>query len=52
MRLATTWLQFKCDWLPVACCFFWHATAGSCIQSRQFFEELFELKNEETIKKS
>jgi hypothetical protein len=34
-----------------------HALAASCMQSRQFFvstlqEQLFELKNEDTIKKS
>jgi hypothetical protein len=34
-----------------------HALAASCVQSRQFFastlrEQLFELKNEEAIKKS
>jgi hypothetical protein len=56
MRLAATWLQFECDWLPVAC-YFCMQLAASCVQSRQCFEstlpeELFELKNEETIKKS
>jgi hypothetical protein len=56
MRLAAKLLQFECDWPPVAC-YFCMRLAASCVQSRQFFEstlrgELFELKNEETIKKS
>jgi hypothetical protein len=42
MRLAASRMQFL------------HALAASCMQSRQFLkaEQLFELKNEETIKKS
>jgi hypothetical protein len=56
MQLAATWLQFECDWLPVACHFCMQLVA-SYVQSCQFFEstlpdELVELKNEETIKKS
>ncbi len=56
MRLVATWVQLECDWPPVACNFL-RALAASCVQSCQFFEsllpeQLFELKNEETIKKS
>jgi hypothetical protein len=64
MRLAAIRVQFACDWRPLG--YNLHATGGhpiymrlaaSRMQSRQFFastlrEQLFELKNEEAIKKS
>jgi hypothetical protein len=56
MPLAATRGQFVCDWPPVAPNFCVRL-AASTVQSRQFFEstlpeELFELKNEDAIKKS
>jgi hypothetical protein len=56
MRLAATRVKFECDWPPVAC-YFCMRLAASCVQSGQFFEsmlpeQLFEFKNEETIKNS
>jgi hypothetical protein len=43
--------------LAVSCMQTLHVLAASCVQSRQFFastlrEQLFELKNEDTIEKS
>jgi hypothetical protein len=43
--------------LAASCMQTLHALAASCVQSRQFFastlrEQLFELKNEDAIKKS
>jgi hypothetical protein len=59
MRLVATRAQFACDWRPLGYNLYatLHALAASCVQSRQFFastlrEQLFELKNEDSIKKS
>jgi hypothetical protein len=60
MHLAATRVQIECDWRPIG--YNLNVTghqshaAVSTVQSRQFFEsmpkaQLFELKNEETIKK-
>jgi hypothetical protein len=67
MRLAATQVQFACDWRPLGYnlyatgghsgIIYMRLAASACMQSGQFFasmlrEQLFELKNEDAIKKS
>jgi hypothetical protein len=61
MQLATTRVQFICDWQPPGYNFYMRLSASlmqilqSCVQSRQFFastlqEQLFEVKMKTPIK--
>ncbi len=57
MWLPATRVKFISYWPPVACMQILHALAACCVQSPQFFtstlrEQLFELKNEDAMKKS